>query len=104
MEYTFTFEKAAQGRFLDIMGRLDPGYHTIIKEISMVNPEDPRYSDLTTTVDMDPEDCLTIRMGMKNVNIRRKRSEEEEAADKALDDRHKITVRVQVPMGKPSSP
>ena len=48
-------------------------------------------------MEIDPESCLTFRMGMSKVIIRREKSEEELAAEKERDERHKIHINVTVP-------
>jgi len=99
-EYTFTFEPSEENKFRRTLSRLDEDEYKIIEEIKSVDEKDPRYSDKKCVIEMDSEACLTIRMAMGNsVKIRRKRTEEEEAAEKELNDRHKVTIRVQVPTG-----
>lgn len=96
-KYTFTFDADEERKFRSIMDRLDPDEYTVIQEIKLLKPEQPRYSERETIMEMDPEAAFTFRMGMKNLKIRRERTEEELAAEKALEDRHKITITVQVP-------
>ena len=48
-------------------------------------------------MEMDSYSAQTFRLGMKNVKIRRERSEEELAEEKSVIDSHIIKVRVQVP-------
>lgn len=97
VKYTFQFDRADEARFRDILTRLEPTEYNIIEDISLVDPEQPRYSDKKTIIEMDPEACLTFRMGMKTLSIRRERSEEELAAEKELNDRHTIKVTIKVP-------
>jgi len=93
-EYTFTFDPSDEYKFRQIMERLDPDEFTVVKEIGPSNPEKPKECDLETIMEMDPEACLTFRLGMKALRIRRYRSEEEEAERKAMEDRHKVKIRV----------
>lgn len=93
-EYTFVFDPKDEGKFRQIMERLDPEEFTVIKEIGPVDPEKPKECDLETIMEMVPEACLTFRLGMKSLRIRRYRSEEEEAERKAMEDRHKVKIRV----------
>jgi hypothetical protein len=101
VNYTFTIPRDEKSKFEAILARQDPADYEIVEEMSMVKPDDPRYSDYKMVANMDPETCLTFRMGMKNVKIRRARTEEELAEEKELADRHKIKVTVHVPMSQP---
>ena len=96
-EYTFTFEREAETNFRRCLERLEPDEYNIVKDIYLVKQEDPRYSERECVIEMEPEACLTFRLGMKAVKIRRARSEEELAADKEIEDRHTIRINVQVP-------
>lgn len=96
-EYTFTFERDAESDFHQVLSRLDPGEFNIVKDIYLVKPEEPRYSDRECVIEMEPEACLTFRLGMKAVKIRRARTEEELAADKEIEDRNTVRIRVQMP-------
>lgn len=95
-EYTFTFDRGDEGKFREVLSRLEPDEYNIIQDVVLVNPEEPRYSDKSMIIEMEEEACLTFRLGMKFVKIRRKRTEEELAAEKELEDRHKIKITVQV--------
>jgi len=95
-EYTFTFNPDEEGKFRRCIDRLDPDEFKIIKEIYLVKPEDPRYSDRETVMEMDPEAALTFRLGMKNVKIRRARTEEELAEEKRIDDMNTVRITVKV--------
>ena len=97
-KYTFTFDRDVENSFKSVLNRLDPTEYNIIEDIKLTDPANPRYSTRTTVIDMDSESCLTIRMALGNsIKIRRERTEEELAEEKALDDRHKIKITVQVP-------
>ncbi len=96
-QYKFTFEAGAEGNFRRIMGRLDPDEYTVVEEIHQVDVDKGRHSDLTTTMVMVPEAASTFRLGMKHLEIKRHRSDDEEAAIKSREDRHKVTITVQVP-------
>jgi hypothetical protein len=96
-EYTFTFENGDEAKFRKILARLDDDEYTLIEDVRLVDPDNPRYSKKTMVLEMEPESCLTIRLGMKEVTIRRKRSEDELAEEQALIDRQKITIKVIVP-------
>lgn len=98
-KYTFTFGPEEERKFRDIMGRLDESEYTVVEPIRVV-PKDgysERYCDRETIMEMDPEAALTFRMGMKNLKIRRERTEEEIKAEEERDARHKVKVVVQVP-------
>jgi len=104
MEYTFTFDKSDEGKFREVLSRLEDNEYTIIQDVHLVEPDKPAESDHAMVIDMDPEAALTFRLGMKFVKIRRARSEEELAAEKARDDRHKVKVTIHTPMGGPATP
>lgn len=95
VKYTFTFAKEHEKKFRQILSRLDESEYTIIQDIEPVVPEDMEKSR-TTIMEMDAESALTFRMGMKEVKIRRERTEEELAAEKERDERHTIRVTVVV--------
>ena len=99
-KYTITFDRGSERKFREVLSRLDESEYTIIKEIQEVPNEkfDKRDWDMETIIEMDPEACLTFRLGMKFVKIRRERSEEELAAEKERDERNTIRINVQVPM------
>ena len=96
-QYTITFGPEQEHRFNDALSRLDPEEYTIVEPVTLVKPDDPRYSDRTTVMDMEPEACLTFRLGMNGVKIRRARTEEELAEEKALNDKNTIKITIQVP-------
>ena len=96
-KYTFTFDYEEEGRFSDILSRLEPTDYTVIEPVTLVKPEDGRYSARQTVMEMDSYSAQTFRLGMKNVKIRRERTEEELAEEKSVIDSHIIKVRVQVP-------
>jgi hypothetical protein len=95
-EYTFTFDRNDETKFREVLSRLEPEEYNIIKDIHLVDEKDPRYSDKSAVIEMEEEACLTFRLGMKQVKIRRKRTPEEEAYEKELEDRHKVKITVQV--------
>jgi hypothetical protein len=105
VKYTFTFKPEDEFSFKDCLARLDEDEYTVLQPITPI-PEEvtkygERYASKSTVVEMEPDACLTFRLGMKKVGIRRERSEEELVAEKARDDKNKITIRVQVPPGTP---
>ena len=91
-KYTFTFEPAAERKFREV-----------VRPVDHKEDADLRYVDRQMIAEMDPEAALTFRLGMKEVKIRRERTEEELAEEKELDDRNTIRINVQVPMG-PQTP
>lgn len=95
-QYTFTFEQAEEKRFRNIESRLDPDEYKIVEEIHLVDPDDPRYSELKAVYEMVPEAASTFRFGMKNLKIRRFRTEEELAAEREKEEKNKITITVKV--------
>jgi len=102
IKYTFTFEPGAERKFREVLSRLEDNEYTIIEEVRPVEHKpdaDLRYVDRQMVIEMDPEAALTFRLGMKEVKIRRERTEEELAEEKELHDRNTIKVTIQVPMG-----
>jgi len=101
-KYTFTFEPAAERKFREVLSRLEPEEYNILEDVHPVDhkeDDDLRYVDRQTVIEMDPEAALTFRLGMKEVKIRRERTEEELAEEKEINDRNTIRINVQVPMG-----
>ena len=99
-KYTFTFPFDEERQFGRILERLDPSEYNVLEDICPVDKANPRRSDRQTIMEMDPEAALTFRMGMKNLKIRRERTEEELKAEEERDARHKVKVVVQVPPGQ----
>ncbi len=108
VNYTFTFDKDAEAKFRNVMSRLDPDEFIVHKEITVI--EDPKYASYDwkreAVMEMEEEAALTFRMAMGDaIKIRRYRTEEELAAEKALDDANtvKITVKVHPSMLPPAA-
>ena len=99
-KYSFRFLKQDEWKFRDILSRLDEAEYSIITDIH-ADPEatDQRAADKLATIEMDELDALTFRMGMEPIRIVPERTAEEEAAKTAREDRHKIKITVNVPMG-----
>ncbi|HEY6435609.1 MAG TPA: hypothetical protein VIY47_03400 [Ignavibacteriaceae bacterium] len=98
MKYTITFDHTHEKKFREVLSRLDEGEYTIVKDIDLVPDLKPhQIPQKQTIIDMDPEACLTFRLGMREVKIRRERTEEELAAEKALQDANTIKIKVIVP-------
>ena len=95
-EYTFTFEQADEKRFNTIKDRLDPEEYEVIEETHLVNPDQGRYSEMATKIAMDPEAASTFRFGMKQLKIRRTRTEEELAEEKVQEEKNTVTITVKV--------
>jgi len=98
-EYTFTFEPKEEANFRRILDRLEPEEYNIIEDVRPVDHKegtDLRYVDRQMVIEMDPEAALTFRLGMKHLKIRRKRTEEELAEEKEINDRYTIKVTVKV--------
>lgn len=109
MKYTFTFDHEEEAKFRRVVDRLDLEEYTVLEEIHLTKPEDGKHSPRETIMEMEPEAALTFRLGMKNVKIRRERTEEELAEEKALKDANTIKVTVlvdpsQMPGAAPSKP
>lgn len=97
MKYTFTIDPEDENKFHQVMARLDPSEYTVIESIHLVEPDDPRYSKRRAVLEMEPDAALTFRLGMKKVQIRRERTEEELQEEKEIEDRTTIKVTVKVP-------
>jgi hypothetical protein len=95
-KYTLTFDYKEESKFRQILSRLDESEYIILEDLKSVD-ESSRYSDKQVVMEIDSESCLTFRMGMSKVIIRREKSEEELAAEKERDERHKIHINVTVP-------
>jgi len=95
-QYTFTFNPNDEKSFNRIKSRLDPEEYTVDEEIRKVDEEQGKYSDLTTKMTMVPEAASTFRFGMKEVKIRRYRTEAEEAEIKAQEEKNKISITIKV--------
>lgn len=92
--YTFTFDAADEGRFRQIMGRLDPDEFVVLEDIHRVETGREYERKMATTIEMEPEAASTFRFGMKDLKIQRPRTEEEIANEKAYEERNKITITV----------
>jgi hypothetical protein len=95
-KYTLTFDYKEETKFRQVLSRLDPAEYVILEDVKSVD-ESSRYSDKQVIMEIDPEACLTFRMGMSKVMIRREKTEQELAAEKERDERHKIHINVTVP-------
>jgi hypothetical protein len=97
-KYTYTFNKENEGKFKEVLSRLDPDEYNIIEDIKLLDDTDPRYSDRQAIIEMDSEACLTFRMRLgTGIKIRRERTDEELAAEKELSDKNTVRITVLVP-------
>lgn len=103
VKYTYTFERDEEKKFREVLSRLDDNEYIIHEPIHEIEEEkrDKRDWQMGCVIEMEPDACLTFRLGMKFVKIRRERTEEELEAEKALDEKNTIRINVQVPMGGP---
>lgn len=100
VQYTFIFDKIDEKKFREIMNRLDPDEFTVLEEIAAYdNPSKKSWEgpQMRTVMVMDPEAASTFRFGMKKLNIRRLRTEEEEEAERKLIEDNTIRINVTVP-------
>lgn len=105
-KYTYTFDKEDEWKFREVMSRLDPSEYIVHQDVTIVEREkvDPRYWQREAILEMDPEACLTFRLGMKQIKIRRERTEDELAAEKALDEKNTVKITVKVDGMLPPTP
>lgn len=96
MKYTLTVPAKEEGKFRQIVDRLNPDEYTVLEELHPVNIEEERTCDRQTIMEMEPEAALTFRLGMKEVQIRRERNEEELAEEKRIDDMNTVRITVKV--------
>ena len=104
-KYTFTFERTDEGKFREVLSRLDESEYNVLEDVHLAphkEGDDLRYVDRQMIIEMEPEAALTFRLGMKQVKIRRERTEEELAEEQEINDRHTVKVTVHVPMGQPT--
>jgi hypothetical protein len=80
MKYTFTFSYDQTSRFEKLLAQLDPSEYKVIKSVDKVDPS-RKFGDVYAILDIDPEACLTFRLGMKQLVIQRERSEAELAEE-----------------------
>ncbi len=97
--YTFTFGKDQQKSFNRILERMDPELYTVVQEQQEIENEKQWEKEIETVINMDPDSALTFRLGMKNLKIRRERTEEELAEEAAIREKNTVKVVVQVPPG-----
>lgn len=104
-QYTFTYDKQDERKFNQVLDRLDPEEYDVIERRRLVNPEEPSYSDIETVLSMDPESALTFRLGMKQLKIRRERTEEELAEEAEIEARNTVRITVKVDgLNDPNTP
>jgi hypothetical protein len=104
-QYTFTFDPHDEKRFNNILSRLEPEEYTVIEPTTWEKPDSPRESDKKTVIEMESDSCLTFRLGMGNaIKIRRQRTEEELAEEKALHDANTVKITVKVDGLPPQTP
>lgn len=108
-KYTFVFEPGDERKFREVLSRLDETEYNVLEEVRPVDHKegldayDLRNLERQMIIEMDPEAALTFRLGMKQVKIRRERTEEELAEEKEINDRNTIRINVQVPMADPNA-
>jgi len=95
-KFTITVSADEETKFRRIMERLEPEEYTVLEELSPIREDDARTCDRQTIMEMDPEAALTFRLGMRNVKIRRERTEEELAEEKRIDDMNTVRITVRV--------
>ena len=103
-EYTFTFDKSDEGRFRSIMERLDDDEFVVKQDITRTDPTDRYNGETTAVIEMSPEAASTFRFGMKQLVIRRTRTEEELAEEEAEAAKNRVTITVKVDGLAPPTP
>ena len=98
-KYTFTFGYDNESKFRKVLSRMDESEYNVIDPIRPIPKpnESERYADRQAVIEMDADAALTLRMAMKDLKIRRERTEEELNAEKERDSRHTVKVVIQVP-------
>lgn len=95
--YTFTFAPEHEKKFKEVLSRLSEDEYVIVEDVRPVDHkdgEDISELDRQMVIEMDPEAALTFRLGMKFVKIRRLRTEEELAEEKALEEKNTVKVTI----------
>jgi hypothetical protein len=105
-KYTFTFDRQDEKRFNSVLSRLDPDYYTIHQPIQdFEDPKRPGEKRRNTIMEMESEDSVQFRLSMGNdINIRRERTEEELAEEKALEEANTVKITVKVNGLPPATP
>ena len=101
-EYTFTFAYDQVQNFLRIKDRLEPDEYTVVRDVHLTDLENPKYCDRAAVLEMESEAASMFRFGMKQLTIRRTRTEEELAAEEAEAAKNRITINVIMPGGAPT--
>jgi hypothetical protein len=102
-KYTFTFDPSDEGKFRQVLSRLDPEEYSVVEDVRPIDHKegldeyDLRRLDRQMILEMDPEAALTFRLGMKSVKIRRERTEEELAEEAELKAKNTVKITVMVP-------
>ena len=97
-KYTFSFDKQDQRRFNSVLERLDSDYYTILQPIQdFEDPKRPGEKRVSTIMEMESDDAVQFRLSMGNdIVIRRERTEEELAEEKALEEANTVKITVKV--------
>lgn len=91
-QYTFSFEPSDERLFRRIMSRLDDDEYTVVKDIIQDATDKYNRPLMSTIMEMDPEAASMFRLGMKELTIRRTRTEEELAEEQALKDKNTVKI------------
>lgn len=93
-QYTFSFDPADERAFRRILDRLDDDEYVTIKAIEQDAVDKHRRPVLTTVMEMEPEAASMFRFGMKELTIRRTRTDEELAEEKAIKEKNTVKITI----------
>lgn len=100
-KYTFSFNRDEENKFNRIMARLDDNEYVVVSSIKNTDP--PNKFERTCDLEMEEDVALVFRLGMKNLNIRRERSEEELAEEERIRQMNRVTILVVDPFSDAQS-
>ena len=93
-KFTLTFDKAQLRVFNGILGRLEEGEYTLVKEPTLEIVD--RKECYVAEVQMDEISALTFRMGMRNLLMKMERTAEEQAEIDRIREEKTVRIRVNV--------
>ncbi len=98
--YTFKFDKDNERRFNTILNNLGEDEYELVEDTKLLDESKGDYSDRQAIYRMGEDTALVFRMGMRTVDIRRERTEEELAEEKALAEANDVKINIHLPDGE----